>query len=225
MPRSAHSIWGVPGLKEGRVQDAIYRGWVFPGLIADGPIKMIRFPDNMLNTTSVLSQPPAATGRKSRAKKKFNLAGLPNEVLLIIFDYLDVFDSATLALTCKHLAGIASTYSKLDLPKDTACKYRARKPYEAADFLKKRIGDKFFSQRLRYCWGCKIYVPRMKSHWRCKLEKKCWEGRQRGRDRVTFAEWWATPKTQQMLAKWEQGKALKKCPSCKYSRDGFWLVS
>ena len=174
----------------------------------------------MLNTISSLSQPPATTGRRSRAKKKFDLAGLPNEILLIIFDYLDVFDSATLALTCKHLAGIASTYSKLDLPEDKACKYRAQKPYEAADFLKKRLGDKFFSKRLRYCWGCKIYVPRMKSHWKRKLGKKCWESRPRGRDRVTFAEWWATPQTQQMLAQWDKGKALK-CPRCKYRRAGF----
>ncbi len=177
----------------------------------------------MLNTTSTLSQPPTSTGRRSRAKKKFDLARLPNEILLTVFDYLDVFDSATLALTCKHLAGIASTYSKLDLPEDKACKYRAQKPYEAADFLKKRLGDRYFSKRLRYCWGCKIYVPRMKSHWKRKLGKKCWENRSRGRDCVTFADWWAAPQTQQMLGQWDKGKAMK-CPRCKYRRAGFSLV-
>lgn len=179
----------------------------------------------MLNTTSSLSQPPTTTGRKSRVKTKFDLAGLPNEILLIIFDYLDVFDSATLALTCKHLAVIASTYSKLDLPEDKACKYRAQKPCEAADFLKKRLGDRFFSKRLRYCWGCKIYVPRKKGHWQRKLGKKCWEGRRRGRgrERVTFAEWWGRPQTQEMLVQWNKGKT-RKCPRCKYCRAGFSLV-
>ena len=179
----------------------------------------------MLNTTSPLLQLPTATGRKSRAKKKFDLSCLPNEVLLIIFGYLDVFDSATLALTCKHLAGIASTYSKIDLSEDKARKYRAKKPHEVADFLKKSLGDRYFSKRLRYCWGCKIYVPRRKSYWQGKLGEKCWESRPRGRgrNRVTFAEWWALPQTQQILAQWNKGQAMK-CPRCKYKRAGFSLV-
>ncbi len=185
------------------------------GAFSHIPTDMIQ----MLNTTSSLSPLPTATGRKSY------LSGLPNEILLDIFGYLDVFDSATLALTCKHLADIASTYSKLDLPKDEACKYRAQKPYEAADFLKKRVGDRFFPKRLRYCWGCKIYVPRRKSYWHRKLGEKCWANgrRGRGRDRVTFVVWWALPQTQQMLSQWGKRQAMK-CPRCKYCRAGFSLV-
>ncbi len=53
-------MWGISGEKAGRVslqsctgaahdtyQDAIYRGFVLPHLVADGPMRMIRFPDNV----------------------------------------------------------------------------------------------------------------------------------------------------------------------------------
>lgn len=153
------------------------------------------------------------TKRKSRAKKKFDLIGLPNEILLTVFDYLDVFDSATLSLTCKLLASIASNHSKLDFLGITAHPYTC-KPYEKRHFLKKRLGDKFFSKRLRYCWSCKHYVPRRKSHWKRKLAKKLWEERRLARSVNTFADWWALSRTQVMLDCWNKGNAFK-CPRCK----------
>lgn len=52
---------------------------------------------------------------KSLVRIKFDLLALPNEILLMIFEHLSLFDSATLTLSCKHLAGIATTYSFLDL--------------------------------------------------------------------------------------------------------------
>ena len=150
---------------------------------------------------------------RSRAKKKFDLLGLPNELLLSIFNYLDVFDSATLALACKRLAGIASNYSQLDVPEDVIRKC-AQRPFEEAHFLKKRLGDKFFSKRLRYCWGCKHYVPRRRSHWKRKIGKRGWEGWCPILRQLTPEECWSLPGTQKMLASWNNGKALK-CPRCK----------
>ncbi len=171
----------------------------------------------MLNTVSKTFQPPTENKRKPRAKKKFNLVGLPNEILLTVFDNLDVFDSATLALTCKRFAGLASSYSQLDLPTNTTRGHAVFLPYGQRHFLKKRLGDKYFSERLRYCWGCKHYVPRRKGHWKRKLGKKGQEGAYRAFSRVTFEEWWVSPKTQQMLIQWNKGQAFK-CPRCKICR-------
>ena len=173
----------------------------------------------MLNTVSKLWEAPTESQRRSGFGDKPNLIGLPNEILLTVFDCLDVFDSAALALTCKHLANIASTYSKLDIPMSTISR-GARRTCKERHFLKKRLGDKFFSKRLRYCWGCEIYVPRRKGHWKRKLGMKCWEGPWGAHKRGTFGEWWAAPSTQQMLAQWDKGKAFK-CPRCKFCKAGF----
>jgi F-box-like len=169
----------------------------------------------MLTTISQGLTLNTETKHKSRAKKKFNLTGLPNEILLNIFDYLNVFDSATLALTCKHLAGIASTYSHLDMPVEKDNPRRLGwQPYEEGHFLKKRLGDRFFSNRLRYCWGCKHYVPRRKSHWKKHLGKRTWEGNYRTSKNWDFNRWWESNPTEQMLTQWNKGNALK-CPRCK----------
>jgi F-box-like len=150
--------------------------------------------------------------RKSRAKKKFDLLGLPNEILLKILDNLDVFDSATLALTCKRFAGVATSYSQLDWPPDALRSYA--RPYEEGHFLKERLGDKYFSKRSRYCRSCKHYVPRRRSYWQRKLGRKGWEGRWRSLKMWDFKEWWGLTKTQEMLTQWDKGNALH-CPRCK----------
>lgn len=169
----------------------------------------------MLATISTTLAAPTGNPRKSRAKPKFNLMGLPSEILINIFDYLDVFDSATLALACKRLASIALSYSQLDFPTNDTRRYAHWLPAAERHFLKKRLGDKYFPKRLRYCWNCKHYVPRCKSYWERQLKRKViWENRCFARKPDTFVEWWGLPKTKIMLTKWSKEQAYK-CPRCK----------
>jgi F-box-like len=167
----------------------------------------------MLTVISQELKPAAESKRKSRAKKKFDLTRLPTEILLTIFDRLDVFDSATLALTCKRLANIATIHSQLDMPMEGPQSY-FWKPYEERHFLKKRLGDKFFSKRLRYCWGCKHYVPRREGHWKQKLGAKRFGNMLREHKSWDFEQWHKSPNTKLMLAQWNKGSAHK-CPRCK----------
>lgn len=172
----------------------------------------------MLNTVSKPWEPPPEKQRRCRSKKKFDLIGLPNEILLTVFGYLDVFDSATLALTCKRMAGLACNYSQLDVPGDAAGGH-GRRPCGEGHFLKRRLGDGFFPKRLRYCWGCRHYVPRRKSYWTRKIGKKGWQGRGGPNlGRLTPAQCWALPESQHILARWDKGAAVKKCPRCKICR-------
>jgi F-box-like len=181
---------------------------------------LVAYPSQMLKKTSITPVHPAGKKRRSRAKKKFDLLGLPNEILLMVFDYLDVFDSATLALTSKRLASIALTHSKLDFPTNTTRRYAAWMPHQERHFLKKRLGDKFFSKRDRYCWSCKHYVPRRKGYWKRKLIKKGWEVRVVAHSMAKFGDWWNLPQTQQMLNIWNKGQAFK-CPRCKLCRASY----
>ena len=167
----------------------------------------------MLSTISKEYQSTTETKRKSRAKAKFDISGLPTEILLTIFDGLDVFDSAILALTCKRLASIATIYSRLDFSMEGP-RNEMRKPYAERHFLKKRLGDKFFSKCLRYCWGCKHYVPRRKSHWTRKLSGKRFGNMLRDHKPWDYDQWYKSPYTKQMLTQGEKGSAHK-CPRCK----------
>jgi F-box-like len=168
----------------------------------------------MLATIPNQIQPQSVVNPKSRAKKKFNLAGLPNEILLTVFDNLDVFDSAALALTCKRVAGLAVAFSQLDIPRQIQEASPTVKPYAINDFTKKHLKDGYFSKRLKYCWNCKHYVPRRMSHWKKKLSRKGWRGWLLTNKPWVFSDWWDAPKTKKILHEWNKGKAFT-CPRCK----------
>lgn len=172
----------------------------------------------MLNTISKTVDLPTQKKRKSTTKGKFDLPSLPNEIILNIFDNLDVFDTATLALTCKRFANIATTYSKLEFPMTTNPDFATWGPHKERHFLKRRLGDNFFSKRMRYCWNCRHYVPRRAGFWKRKLAQKGMEGRMPSFfKRMSFAEWWALPKTGRVMAQWNSGQAFK-CPRCRLCR-------
>jgi F-box-like len=215
------------------------------------PVKMIRFPDNnkvslifhitlfinndrflcqltqfqMLLPASNAPESPTVTGRMS--KKKFNISHLPTEITLQIFENLDVFDSAALALTCKHMAAVAVTHSQLNMSVEAMAADQSYKPHEVGHFLKKRLDASFFPKSHRYCWLCRVYLPRRKSYWKRKLGQKCWipAPRVRGRSRVslTLTQWWDLPQTQKMLESWLNNNA-QHCPRCRYLKAGFQYV-
>lgn len=212
---------------------------------------MIRFPDNnkvsliscitlFINKERVLCQltqfqmlmpnpngPESATVTGRRSRKKFNISHLPNEINLKIFDNLDVFDSAALALTCKHMAALAVTHSKLNMAVEEMAGDQSYKPHEVGHFLKKRLDASFFPKSHRYCWLCRVYLPRRKSYWKRKLGQKCWHpaNRVRGRRRepLTLSQWWDLPQTQKMLESWNKNTA-QHCPRCRYLKAGFQYV-
>jgi F-box-like len=170
--------------------------------------------------------PESTTVTGCGSKKKVNISHLPNEITLKILDNLNVFDSATLALTCKHLAAVAVTHSKLNMSVEELSSDQSYKPHEVGHFLKKRLDASFFPKTHRYCWLCRVYLPRRKSYWKRKLDQKCWRPARTVRGRKpskTFAQWWNLPQTQKMLGSWDKNNA-QYCPRCKYLKAGFQYV-
>jgi hypothetical protein len=151
---------------------------------------MIRFPDNnkvslLLTNKSALCQLTQSqmlipspnllqslTVTRRGTKKNFNIAHLPNEITLNFFEYLDVFDSATLALTCKHMASLAVTHSKLNMSLETITSDQSYKPHQVKHFLKKRLDESLFQRPSDIAISAGCMYPAAKAGGNASLERK-----------------------------------------------------
>lgn len=170
----------------------------------------------MLNTVTIPPKAIAGKKRKRGGKKRFNLLGLPNETLLNIFTHLDAYESAVLALACKRLALIATTYSQLECRSNS---FRWWRPYREGHFLKKKVGDKYFGEDMGYCYNCKHYCPREKDYWKLVVEHQGEQKRWVQYIDVLVERWLADGDTQWPLENWENGVGKRWCPRCLIYKD------
>ncbi len=96
----------------------------------------------------------------------FRLLQLPNHVLDVVFDHLQVLDRCSLALTSKQLFVYAQQNEHLD--------YIINKPptLDALQrFFEKQLGTGWIPGELRYCPDCGKFVSTNQLHWRHVSEK------------------------------------------------------
>ena len=118
--------------------------------------------DNVPSTGS--PAPTDSIGWNARS----TLLNLPNEILRIILDNLDLPDRASFALTCKPVA-IKLEFWRL-LRWDTVGMSSLKKHQDPlADLLKGRLGKDWFPAHLKYCCKCGKYLPRCRGYWKRKL--------------------------------------------------------
>lgn len=90
---------------------------------------------------------------------------MPNEILVRIMGYIKVTDSASFALTCKHIARIATLHQALRVTLETA-----PGAIEKAHFFHKLAKD-WVPRHLLRCINCGLFVSTKDDFWRIQVEK------------------------------------------------------
>jgi hypothetical protein len=85
---------------------------------------------------------------------------MPNEILLNIMGRLNITDNASLALTCKHLARIATTYQILHF------KLRTGPGTLQITRFFKALANSWNLVDMKYCQRCKKFRPGGEKVWR-----------------------------------------------------------
>lgn len=94
---------------------------------------------------------------------------LPNEIFRLFFEYLDLPDRASLALTCKPIALKLDFWGLLAWDEEEVARLETPVYDPVAELLKGRLGKGWFPAHLKYCCKCGKYLPLSKRHWRNTL--------------------------------------------------------
>ncbi|KAF7514035.1 hypothetical protein GJ744_004360 [Endocarpon pusillum] len=181
-----------------------------PGLVQ---MQLVRFPRQML-TNVFPPRPIPHKPRKRRRKKGFDILGLPTELFVMVMrDYLTIFDRASFALVCKAFAQkVTSFHTWLQLPapnQDPAF-------IETRTFFRHTMRS-WFPNHLRFCHICGKYVPREREYWEEILFKECvGHG---GNTARNFFAWTASDNEwtnmEHHYEVWETSVQSRTCPRCK----------
>ncbi|OBT74993.1 hypothetical protein VF21_06296 [Pseudogymnoascus sp. 05NY08] len=119
------------------------------------------------------------------------LLQLPTEILIIIFDKVNLIDQLCLALACKHLLQV-STVVSMDASEPDALSMQALH-YQLHPTTKD----------WRTCFGCTQYRPKRERYWIAKADKEKWaETEAKQYDMMTI------------IHDWEHRHHIFYCPEC-----------